>query len=66
MSDAVLAGGCANNAQERFGLIKAADIENIYYMPSISLQSINVLLWSKTPKWTWVFVLAKAYKLIQK
>ena len=44
MSDAVLTGGCANNEQERFGMIRAADKENIYYMPCISLQSINVLL----------------------
>lgn len=62
MSDA---GGCANSEQESFGMIRAADKENIHYMPCISLQSINVLLWSKAPKWTWVFVLADVLKLIQ-
>lgn len=65
MSDAVLTEGCTNNEQERFGMIRAADKENIHYMLCISLQSINVLLWSKTPKRTWVFVLADAHKLIQ-
>lgn len=65
MSDAVLTGGCANSEQERFGMIRAADKENIHYMAYISLQSIDVLLWSKTPKWTWVFVLADTHKLIQ-
>lgn len=57
--------GYANNEQKRFRMIRTADKENIHYMPCISLQSINVLLWSKTPKWTLVFVLAGAHKLIQ-
>lgn len=60
-----MSGGCANSELERFGMIRAADKENIHYMLCISLQSINMLLWSKTPKWTSLLVLAGAHKLIQ-